>query len=59
MLGLVKLIKQTLQIKKLSHENQILIAEHNELQEELSALSATQPAAPSLEEEQQMIEPEI
>jgi uncharacterized integral membrane protein len=59
MLGLVKLFKQRLQIKKLSNENQLLIEEQKKLQEELSSLEALHPTTPSNEEDQQSSEIDV
>ncbi|OGO78929.1 MAG: hypothetical protein A2Y23_00310 [Clostridiales bacterium GWB2_37_7] len=59
MLGLVRLIKQKLQIKKLHNENQALIAAQKKLQEEISSLEAMQSTVPSNVENDPIIETEV
>lgn len=50
MLGLVRLVKQKLQINRLQHENQALLAEQKKLQDELSSLAPPQELLQTPEE---------
>lgn len=59
MLGLVRLIKQKLQIKRLQHENQTLLTEQKKLEEELSSLRPSQPSLQTPEENKEIVETEL